>query len=60
MDYVLQALLTLLSMLGAVLQLNYAFYNATTAYMCRRQAIIKAICDNSLVQQSCDMLFQVC
>lgn len=46
MDNGLQALLTLLSMLAAVVQLNSAFYNITTAYMHRRQAIIRVICEN--------------
>ena len=50
MDNELQALLTLLSMLAAVVQLNSAFYNAATAYTHRRQAIIQGICDYSRVQ----------
>ena len=37
-------------LLAAVVQVNSAFYNAITAYMRRRQAIIRAICDNPRVQ----------
>uniref|UniRef100_A0A667XT45 Putative nuclease HARBI1 n=1 Tax=Myripristis murdjan TaxID=586833 RepID=A0A667XT45_9TELE len=51
MDNDLQALLALLSMVAAVVQLNSAFYNATIAYMRRRQAIVRAICDNPRVQR---------
>jgi len=40
MDNELQALLTLMSLLAAVEQVNSAFYNAKTAYMHRRQVII--------------------
>jgi len=40
MDNGLQALFTLMSLLAAVVQVNSAFYNAITAYMCWRQAII--------------------
>ncbi len=39
MDNKLQALLTLLSLLTAVVQLNSAFHHATTAYMRRRKDI---------------------
>ncbi len=39
MDNELQAL-TLLSLLAAVVQINSTFYQATTAYMCRRNDII--------------------
>lgn len=42
----LQVLLSLLSSLAAVVHLNYAFCDATTAYMHRSQAIIQAICKN--------------
>ncbi len=40
MDNELQALLTLLSLLAAVIQLDSAFYHATTAYMRRLKDII--------------------
>lgn len=40
-----------ISMLADVVRVNSAFYNAITAYMHRRQAIIQAICDNSRVQR---------
>lgn len=43
--------LTLLSLLAAVVQLNSAFYYATTAYMRRWRAIILALCINSYVQR---------
>lgn len=48
MDNEIQALL---SLLAAVVQVKTAFHNAATAYMHRRQAIIRAICDNSRVQR---------
>ncbi|KAG1925610.1 protein ALP1-like [Pimephales promelas] len=51
MDNELQALLTLMSLLAAVVQANSAFYNAITAYMRWRQTIIRAIYDNSRVQR---------
>lgn len=47
MDNELHVLLTLLSLLAAVVQLHYACYNTTTAYTHRRQAIIGAICNYS-------------
>ncbi len=50
MDNKLQVLLTLLSVLAAVVQLNSAFYHAVTAYMLRMQATILANCDSSRVQ----------
>lgn len=40
MDNELQTLFTLLSIPAAVVHLQSAFYNATTVYMHRRQAII--------------------
>lgn len=45
MDNTFQALLTLLSSLADVVQLNSTFCNAATAYTCRRQAIIQVICN---------------
>lgn len=39
----LQALLTLLSFLAAIVQLNSAFNNTAAAYMHKKQAIIRAI-----------------
>lgn len=51
MDNELQALLALTSLLAANVQVNSAFYNAISAYMRRRQAIIRSILDNSHVQQ---------
>ncbi len=51
MDNKLQALPTLLSLLAAVVQLNKAFNNATTAYMRRRKAIIRALSDYSRVRR---------
>lgn len=36
---------TLLSSLAAVVKLNFAFYNSTTACMCRKQAIIQTTCN---------------
>lgn len=46
-DNKLQALLSLLLSLAVVVQLNAAFYNVTTAYMYRMQAIIQMISDYS-------------
>ncbi len=46
-----QALLTLSSLLAAVVQVNSVFYRATTVHMCRRQAITRANCSSSRVQQ---------
>ena len=43
--------MTSLSILAALVQLDSAFYNATATYMRRRQAIIRAICDNPRVQR---------
>ena len=40
-----------ISLLAAVVQVNSIFYNSITAYMRRRQAIIRTICDNSRVQR---------
>jgi len=37
----LQAFLNLLSLLAAIMQLNFAFYNTEVSYMCNRQAIMK-------------------
>ncbi len=51
MDNALQVLLTLLSLLAAVVQLNSAFYNVTSAYMHKRQAIIQVNCNSSRVQR---------
>ncbi|XP_056157048.1 putative nuclease HARBI1 [Lampris incognitus] len=51
MDNELQALLTLLSILAAVVQLNSAFCNAAAAYVRRRQLIVQAICDNPRIQR---------
>jgi len=53
MDNELQALLTLMSLLAAVEQINSAFYNAKPANMHRRQVIIWNICENSHVQRWC-------
>ncbi len=51
MDNKLQVLLTLLSLPSAVMWLNSAFYNVTTAFMLRRKDIIRANCDRSRVQR---------
>ncbi len=51
-DNELQALLTSWSQLAAVVKLNLAFYHAATAYMHRRQAIVRAHCDRSRVKPS--------
>lgn len=51
MDNEVQTLVTFLSLLAAVVQLNSAFNNATTAYMRRRRAILLAIYDHSRVRR---------
>lgn len=51
-DDKLQALLILLSLLAFAVQLNSAFNNAKTTYMCRRQASIE-ITESMWVQPSC-------
>lgn len=50
MDNKLQAMLTLVSVLAAAVQLNSSLNNGTTTYMNRRRAIIQEICDSSRVQ----------
>ena len=51
MDNELQALMTMSSMLAALVLLDSAFSNATTGHMHMRQTIIRAICDNPRVQR---------
>lgn len=51
-----QALLTLLPLLAAVIQLNSAFYDATITYMLRKQAIIRVIISSG--QSLCSFLQQ--
>ncbi len=41
MDNELQALLTVLSLLAVIVELNSAFHQAATAYMLRRKEIIQ-------------------
>ncbi len=50
MDNKLQELLTLLSLLAALMQLNSAFYHAISAYMYRRKDV-SANCNSFLVVQ---------
>jgi len=38
-------------MIALVVQLNVAFYQATAAYMHRREAFIATVCDNFHVEQ---------
>lgn len=45
MNNELQVFLTSLSLLATVVQVNSAFWNATTVYIHRRQDIIQAICN---------------